>query len=182
MKRIFAITALCVAIIITGGCSLSSNQTEETTVSIEKLQEQIDTLQYKLDSYNKIYDDSLRQSIDKYCENYLSFEGRLGTKDVEKVKDYLTSDYYNEMINQPFNEGGKVDDDYVQSTAVDEVYFENISDRLKHERVINDTTVTAICYQSAISDGKTNSYKVIYKFNLKRSESKWLISAVEILS
>lgn len=71
---------------------------------------------------------------------------------------------------------------YVQSTAVDELYFENIAARLKHERVINDTTVTAICYQSAIFDGKTNSYKVIYKFNLKRSESKWLISAVEILS
>lgn len=182
MKRIYAIIALCAVIVITGGCRLSSNQTEETTVSVEELQEQIHTLQDKLDSYNKIYDDSLRESINKYCENYLSFDGNLDEKDVEKVKKYLTSDYYNEMINQPFNEGGKVDDDYIQSTAIDELYFENLADRLKHERIINDTTVTAICYQSVISDGKTKSYKVIYKFNLKHGDGKWLISAVEILS
>lgn len=181
MKRIVVFFIICGIIFTISGCSFKSahGYTAENGLS---LKEEIKNLKSEIDNYKVFYDKSLEESIQKYCEGYLSFQGRIDANNVKKIKKYITAELYNTLINQPFNEGEITQSDYSQQTAPDEIFYENISRRIGKYPEINTTTVLANCYQSVVSNNSTKSYNVICKFEMNRRNNKWLIASAEILS
>lgn len=176
MKKIFILAF--VYILLLTGCSFSP-KTMDNGVDINRIKEERDNLQQEVDSYNKIYDDSLSDTINQYCEHYLTFDGKVTEKNVKQLKNFLTDDYFKELYEKPFNEGSAKESAYYQSTAVDELFYGNIADQLKRAGTINNVDVIAFCYQNITTDEQSTSDSVLYKFNLQLQETRWKISSVE---
>lgn len=178
MKRNIVILILCVIIMLIGGCTDTSTNINNTEKDNKV---RLNTLQNEVDSYNKIYDAKLKKAIDKYCQYFLSFENRIDTQNVKKLKKYLTSDLYTKLLNQPYNEN--IEDEqcyYLQSTSVDELFYQEISKKIEYYSTVNEITVLAVCSQSVISDNSTTTFNnIIYKFEMEYRSNQWIISSVE---
>lgn len=177
MKRNIVILIMCVIMMLIGGCTNISTDNDNTEPDYKA---KASTLENKLDNYNKIYDPKIKKSIDKYCKYFLSFENRIDTRNVKKLKKYLTSDLYDKLLNQPYNENiDKEQGYYLQNTSADKLYYEDISQKNKYSPIINETEVLAICSQSVVFNNNTTFSYNVYKFKMNYRSNQWLISSIE---
>lgn len=144
--------------------------TVDTTVSIDNLQSELSKLKDEYNKITKIYDDSLKKSINIYCENYLSFTGS-ATDNIEKIKDVVSEDYYEELLSQTGHK--KSDEKYEQSTGLDKLYYDNNSSPSDSIEVI------ALCKQTIIYDDNVTTDDVTYVFDMLYKNDKWIINGTE---
>ena len=178
MKRIVVFLIVCVIMFTGTGCAFHTSSSTEDNI---KLKTELENLKEKINGINTVYEKSLVTAINKYCQNYLSYEQKVDADNVQKIRNYITSDYYNILINQPFNEGNIKQGDYSQQTALHEIYYENISDSMNKNSTLSTVNVLSVCYQSVIADNNTNSCCIIYKFKMVYN-NQWLIANVETVS
>lgn len=164
---------------------LSSCQTtnkSNTKDNLSAIQDKLTTTQNKLNDYDMIYDKEIAQAISKYCKYYLSFNNKPAKERIDKLKRFLTNDYYLLLSSRPyFEENGGLNSDYSfqQSTALDNIFYENIKNKIQHDDIILNTQVIALCYQTIINNNNAKSCRIAYSFNFTRNANKWLISSVE---
>lgn len=174
--KTFLCSLLAVLAITMSACSNKADNTQiseptvvATTVSTEKLQSELNELNEKYENIIKIYDQSLKDSINTYCEEYLSYSGS-ATDNVEKIKDIVTENYYSELQSQTGHQ--KSDDDYEQSTGVENLYYSDCSSP-------SDTTdVMAHCKQTIIFDDEVKTLEAYYIFEMIFENGIWKINSV----
>lgn len=144
---------------------------EAVTIDVSALQKENDALKKELSSFSQIYEDSLKNSINAYCEHYLSYSGT-ALNNIDKLKPYLTDNYYNELITKT-GHAQNTNTDYQQSTAIDAIYY---SDNSSPRDIVE---VLALCYQSVINNSTVETLNSTYIFNMQYTAGKWLINSVE---
>lgn len=142
------------------------------TADIVSLQSELSESKDKYSDITKIYDKSLEESINTYCEKYLSFSGS-ATDNIEKIKDVVSNDYYNELLSQTGHE--QSDEDYEQSTGLDKLYYDNNSSPS------DSIDVIALCKQTVIYDDDVTTDNVNYIFNMLYKNDKWVINGTETI-
>lgn len=171
-KIIFVLSSIILIAIC--GCSIQDNQ---NGTNIKQLESQLSEANDKVDDYERYYSKNIRTAIDKYCENYLSYDGKLNIKNVSQLKSYLTDSYYKSLKVKPYNEGNN-NQSFIQSTAVNELFYEDLSKKVSNSSV----RVAALCSQSSIAEDKTDSYDTVYLFTFSKIDNNWKINNVENIS
>lgn len=169
-------TALIISSLTMTACSKKSNETShtlvatlDTGVNIDSLQSELSEVKDKYSNITRIYDKSLKESINTYCEEYLSFTGS-ATDNAKKIKDVVSDEYYEELMSQT---GHKISDkDYEQSTGLNKLYYDNNSSPSDSIEVI------ALCKQTIIYDDKVTTSDVTYIFNMLYKVGKWVINGI----
>lgn len=157
-------------------CTKKSNEishplvaTLDTGVNIDSIQSELSELKDKYSNITKIYDKSLKDSINTYCEKYLSFTGS-ATDNAKKIKDVVSDEYYEELMSQTGHK--KSDEDYEQSTGLDKLYYGNNSSPSDNIEVI------ALCKQTVIYDDKVTTSDVTYIFDMLYKSGNWVINGI----
>lgn len=143
--------------------------TIDTSVNIDSIQSELSELKDKYSNITRIYDKSLKESINTYCEEYLSFTGS-ATDNIAKIKDVVSDEYYQELMSQTGHK--KSDDDYEQSTGLDKLYYDNNSSPSDSIEVI------ALCKQTVIYDDEVTTDNVTYIFDMLYKSGKWVINGI----
>lgn len=169
---IFSMTGCDNNVNVTQHIVASADTVQSATVDIDKIIEENNSLKEELEAANRIYDNSLKNAVNTYCEKYLSYSGS-ATYNIDKVKNIVTESYYSELLSQLGHAKSDKDKDYEQSTGLDELYYaENSmpSDSIK---------VFAICKQTVIFDGEVKITDVIYTFYMNYENGIWKINSVD---
>lgn len=143
--------------------------TIDTSVNIDSIQSELSELKDKYSNITKLYDKSLKDSINTYCEKYLSFTGS-ATDNIEKIKDIVSEEYYEDLMSQTGHK--KSDEDYEQSTGLNKLYYGNNSSPSDNIEVI------ALCKQTIIYDDKVTTSDVTYIFDMLYKSDKWVINGI----
>lgn len=143
--------------------------TIDTSVNIDSIQSELSEFKDKYSNITRIYDKSLKESINTYCEEYLSFTGS-ATEKIKKIKDVVSEEYYEELISQTGHK--KFDYDYEQSTGLDKLYYDNNSSPSDRIEVI------ALCKQTVIYDDEVTTGNVTYIFDMLYKSDKWVINGI----
>lgn len=159
--------------LICSSCSIQDNKITD----VRQLNSQLNEANNKVDDYERYYNKDIRKAVDKYCENYLSYDGKLNIKNVSQLKSYLTDSYYKSLKVKPYNEGNN-NQSFIQSTAVNELFYEDLSKKVSNSSV----RVAALCSQSSIAEDKTDSYDTVYLFTFSKIDNNWKINNVENIS
>lgn len=172
MKKFISIISILLIIsCIFCACSLSST---ETTAEATIDETSPTSLHFNDDNINnvlKIYEESMKDNISVYCEEYLTYSGT-PIKKLESVKDIITDDYYNQIKStEKYN---KVDKGYEQATALKTLYYSDYSSPSDNIKVL------AQCYQSVIVNNNSTTYNTFYVFDMQYdATSDWLINGVD---
>lgn len=181
MKRPIALI-VCTALIICSGCTVknppkpqtaSADTTVTTAVNAEELQKQLSDVTEKYKKSRMIYDSSLKNAVNTYCEYFLTFDSDT-EKDLTKIKDAVTPSYYTELQSQTGHAKNNSDKSYEQTTGVDSLYYSDYSESE------NNVKVLALCKQTILYDDEAHTGDVTYIFNMVYDNSKWLINSVDI--
>lgn len=174
-KKLILFTSAILLIATLSACSKTDEvsatniATSDTSINIEQLQSDFSEIENKYNDITKIYDETLEASINEYCEKYLSYTGT-ATDNIEKVKDIVTDNYYDELQSQTGHQ--KSDEDYEQSTGVQKLYYENFSEPS------DSIDVLAHCKQTVIYYDEVSTYNVFYTFEMKLKSDTWKINSV----
>lgn len=165
LTLIFLLLVLC-------GCSTpTTTNTQETEPLEETNVSSIDNTGNNINDVLRIYEESMKENIEQYCEEYLTYQGT-PIKKLDEVKSILTDEYYKQIKS---TENYHSDDkDYEQATALNSLYFQDYSSPSSEVKVL------AHCYQSIIVDNESNTYNTFFMFDMKYEDGKgWLINSVE---
>ncbi len=146
-----------------------NNESTESTANSEELSEML-----------KIYEESMKENIETYCIEYLTFVDS-PVDNIDLIKDIITTDHLDriQLISDAPDNGGDKDKKikYEQATALSELFYSDYS--VPSTR----TKVLAQCYQTVTVDSKVTTSKVFYLFSMKYEDGRgWLIDSVDIPS
>ncbi|MBR1730998.1 MAG: hypothetical protein IJ725_01005 [Ruminococcus sp.] len=173
MKKIL-LPIICIILVLSGCSNIINNDDSEKE---GELSAQLSEAQEKVNYYENYYSKDIETAIDKYCEFYLSYDGKLNQDSVKKLEKYITTEFYNELASKPYNENESENSNTLQSTAVVKLFYEEIT-----QSVPSKHTVAALCSQSVVNDDNTDSYNIVCLFEFKKADNKWLINSVENIS
>ncbi len=173
MKR-FIYIAIAIIVLLSVLCGCASTTTTDTNAT-EPLEEtkfsSKDNTGSDINDVLRIYEESMKDNIELYCEEYLTYQGT-PIKNLDAVKDVLSEEYYNQIKST--ENYHTEDEDYEQATALNTLYFQDYSSPSSQVEVL------ALCYQSVIFDNKSNTYNTFFLFKMKYEDGKgWLIDSVE---
>lgn len=158
------------------GCDSTANSNSNNTSDPTEATEYSEDLSNML----KIYEESMQNNIETYCEEYLTYVDT-PENNLDAIKDIITADYLSRIettLDYPNNnvqEDEKVE--YEQATALSELFYSNYSTPSTRTKVL------AQCYQTITVDGKVTTNKTFYIFNMKYEDNTgWLIDSVDIPS
>ena len=169
MKKIVLVCLIFILLLLSCGCATKTAQkTNPTEANIENTES---GFQNNINDILMIYEDSIKENISLYCENYLTYHSS-PINNLDSVKSALTEQYYNQTkATQNYHHEDK---EYEQATALNELFYEDFSTPTKQTKIL------AHCYQSVVIKNKSTTYNTFYVFDMKYEDGKgWLIDSVE---
>lgn len=177
IKKAFIILVVLAVVVATlSGCNNSATNNGESTP------DNIESTEYneELSEMLRIYEESMKNNIETYCTEYLTFVDS-PVDNIESIKDIITTDYLDriKLISEAPDNGGEKDEKikYEQATALSELFYSDYSVPTTRTKVL------AQCYQTVTVDSKVTTKKVFYLFTMEYEEGTgWLVDSVDVPS
>lgn len=183
MKRIYIIsTAIVLSIVFLCGCSQNKTSSyselstadettkqTETTISIYDMQSEIERLKEENNGYKQLFDDRVKDVINKYAEYYLSYY--ISPYDnITKLKDCVTEDFYASLNSTAGYEKNSAE--FEQATGILEIYS-------GEHNFDGSFFVLTVCSQTTIYNNEVTNSKAVYKFKIQIDDNVFKIASAE---